>query len=62
MLTAGRFYTSKFKNGEITKEEYDQWRYNYPQYDTTQKWTRVPSQNLSDAMVKAFKKQLKADD
>ena len=21
----------KFKNGEITKEEYDNWRYNYPE-------------------------------
>ena len=24
----------KLKNGEITKEEYDQWRYNYPEDDT----------------------------
>lgn len=22
--------TEKYKNGEITKEEYDHWRYNYP--------------------------------
>lgn len=31
MFTAWREQSEKFKNGEITKEEYDQWRYNYPQ-------------------------------
>ena len=59
MFSAWQEQAEKLKKGEITKEEYDQWRYNYPQYDTTQKWAKVPSQDLSDAMVKAFKKQLK---
>lgn len=31
MFTAWQEQSEKFKNGEITKEEYDQWRYNYPQ-------------------------------
>ena len=59
MLAAWAEQAEKYRNGEITKEEYDQWRYNYPQYDITQKWARVPSQNLSDAMVEQFKDKLK---
>lgn len=30
MFSAWQELSEKFKNGEITKEEYDQWRYNYP--------------------------------
>ena len=59
MFTAWQEQAEKLKNGEITKDEYDQWRYNYPKYDTTQNLAKVPSQDLSDAMVKAFKNQLK---
>ena len=32
-----------------------------PAEDTTQVWAKVPSQQLSDAMVEAFKDRLKAD-
>ena len=49
----------KYRSGEISKEEYDKWRYNFPQYDDTQIWAKVPSQEFSDAMVKAFKNKLK---
>ena len=45
----------KYRAGEISKDEYDKWRYNYPQYDDTQITAKVPSQELSDAMVKALK-------
>lgn len=38
---------------------YGKWRYNYPQYDDTQIWAKVPSQEFSDAMVKALKNKLK---
>ena len=41
------------RSGEITQEEYDRWRYYYPQYDDTLITAKVPSQELSDAMVKA---------
>lgn len=44
---------------EISREEYDRWRYYYPKFDTTQHWAKVPSQELSDALVDAFKDQLK---
>ena len=45
----------KLKNGEITQDEYDTWRYRYPEFDTTQRWVKVPSKELSDALVKEFK-------
>ncbi len=49
----------KYRAGEITKDEYDRWRYYYPQYDDTQITAKVPSQELSDALVKAFRNKLK---
>lgn len=48
--------SEKLKNGEISKEEYDTWRYNYPKHDATQKWATVPSQELSDWLVKELDK------
>ncbi len=33
MFSAWQEQSEKFKNGEITKEEYDQWRYNYPEFN-----------------------------
>lgn len=49
------------RNGEINREDYDKWRYNYPKYDENSGYVKVPSQQLSDAMVEAFKDRLKAD-
>lgn len=31
MFTAWQKQAEKYRNGNITREEYDQWRYNYPQ-------------------------------
>ena len=31
MFSAWQEQAEKLKNGEITKEEYDNWRYNYPE-------------------------------
>ena len=59
MFSAWQEQAEKLKNGEITKEEYDHWRYYYPKYDTSQLWAKVPFQNLSDAMAEAFKDNLK---
>lgn len=55
-MCAWRARAAKLEAGEITKEEYDQWRYNYPKFDTTQLWVKVPSQELSDAFAEQFKK------
>ena len=51
MLAAWGAIAAKLKAGEITKEEYDRWRYYYPKYDHTQLWAKVPSQELSDMIV-----------
>jgi len=48
-----------YRSCEISKDDYDKRRYNYPQYDATQIWARVPSQELSDAVVNAFKQKIK---
>lgn len=59
MLTTWAEQAEKYRNGEISKEQYDEWRYTYPEKDTTQHWAKVPSQELSDAFVEAFKDKLK---
>lgn len=51
MLSAWRAQAKKYESGEITKEEYDKWRYHYPEYDTAQRWVKVPSQELSATVV-----------
>ena len=41
----------KLKAGEITQEQYDSWRDHYPRQDTTQRWSGVMSQGLSDLLL-----------
>ena len=48
----------KYRKGEISKDDYDGWRYNYPKYDTSGHWAKVPSKEFSDAMVEAFNDRL----
>ena len=55
MLFAWLEQAKKFESGEITKEEYDQWRYRYPEFDTTQRWVKVPSQELTDWLFSGLK-------
>ena len=61
ILTAWAQQAEKLRNGKINREDYDKWRYNYPKYDETSGYVKVPSQQLSDVMVEAFKDRLKAD-
>ncbi len=49
----------KLENSEISKEEYDEWRYKYPELGTYQKRAKVPSQELSDYLVKELTKKEK---
>lgn len=56
ILTAWREQAAKLEAGEITQEDYDKWRYRYPELDTTQRWVKVPSQKLSDMLSKDLKK------
>ena len=59
MLCAWKEQADKLSAEEISREDYDQWRYNYPKFDTAQHWAEVPSKELSNALVEAFKDQLK---
>lgn len=61
MLSAWKEQADKLSADEISREEYDRWRYYYPKFDTTQIQAKVPSQELSDAMVDAFKDHLQSD-
>ncbi len=61
MLTAWQEQAAKLSAEEISREDYDQWRYNYPKFDTTQQWAKVPSKELSDALAETFKDKLKTD-
>lgn len=54
MLCAWRQAAAMLKVGEISQDEYDRWRYRYPEFDTTQRWAKVPSQELSDMLVEEF--------
>lgn len=38
MLSAWADQAEKLKAGEISKEQYDHWRYTFPAEDTTQRW------------------------
>ena len=57
MLNAWAKQAEKYHNGDISREDYDKWRYNYPKYDETSGYVRVPSQGLSDMLINALKKE-----
>ena len=61
MLAAWAEQSEKYHNGDINRDEYDKWRYNYPKYDETSGYVKVPSQEASEAMLEAFKDKLKND-
>ena len=56
MLCAWRQAAALLKADEITKEEYDRWRYRYPELDTSGQWHKItPSQELSDLLLADLK-------
>ena len=57
MLHAWQEESAKLERGEIDREEYDRWRYRYPELDTAARWASVPSEALSDAIVEELKKE-----
>ena len=59
MLNAWAEQAEKYRNGDISREDYDKWRYNYPKYDENSGYVKVPSQELNDTMMEAFKDKLK---
>lgn len=56
MICAWEQQAAKLEAGEISKEEYDQWRYKYPELDTTRMWANIPSQQVTDWLFKDLKK------
>ena len=61
MLNAWAEQSEKYHNGDINRDEYDKWRYNYPKYDEASGFVKVPSQEISGAILEAFKDKLKND-
>ena len=59
MLNAWAEQSEKYHNGHINRDEYDKWRYNYPKYDETSGFVKVPSQEVNEAMIEAFKNKIK---
>lgn len=55
MLCVWQEQTAKLKAGEISQEDYDNWRYHYPKFDTTQIRANVLSQQFSDWFVDTLK-------
>ena len=46
----------EYRAGKISKDQYDDWRYNYPKHvKGTIIWAEVPSEELSDDLVDALK-------
>ena len=46
MLLTWREQAAKLEAGEISHEEYDRWRYYYPEYDSNQIHAKVPPEGL----------------
>jgi transcriptional regulator with XRE-family HTH domain len=56
MLEAWKEQAAKLSAGEISREEYDRWRYHYPELNNSGQWHKVtPSQGLSDMLVDELK-------
>lgn len=57
MLCIWRSIAAQFETGEISREEYNRWRYHYPESDSMNCWTKTPSQGLSDMLLEELKKE-----
>ncbi len=62
LLTAWQKQAAKLAAGEITKEDYDRWRYRYPEFDTENIWGKIPSEEFSDAVQRGVKKRGRKDE
>ena len=57
LFHAGQQIAAKLKSKESNQEEYDNWQYKYPELDTSEIRSKIPSQGLSDDLIKALKKE-----
>ena len=56
MLREWQQQAEKLENGEISREEYDEWRYRYPELDTSHHWAKTPSKEMNDYLIKKLEK------
>lgn len=59
MLNAWAKQAEKYHNGDISREGYDKWRYNYPKCDENSGYVKALSQKSGDVMTEAFRNHLK---
>lgn len=59
MLNAWAEQAEKYHNGDISRESYDKWRYNYPKCDENSGYVKALSQESGDVMAEAFRNHLK---
>ena len=51
MLCSWQQAAAMLEAGEISKEDYDKWRYHYPEFDKPQKAVKLPPEGLSDILL-----------
>ena len=56
MLREWQQQAEKLENSEISREEYDEWRYLYPELETSHHWAKTPSKEMSDYLIKKSEK------
>ena len=54
-LSAWQEQSAKLAAGEISQEDYDRWRYRYPEFDASQRTVKIISQELSDDLLEQLK-------
>jgi len=54
MFHAWMEHANKLNAGKISKEEYDKWRYNYPNLDDSIHWAKVPSKGLNNLLLQSL--------
>lgn len=61
MLCAWLKQSQRLESGEISKEEYDEWRYKYPELDKSHHWAKVYPQELFDFIDECAKEAEKEE-
>lgn len=61
MLHSWQTQNAKLNAGEITKEEYDEWRYKYPTLANTPHYEKVISQEFNDMIISELSKEAVRD-
>ena len=60
MLCSWQQSAAMLEAGEISKEDYDKWRYHYPEFDTTDHWHKVVPLRTKQSDGRSSKKQIES--